>query len=676
MRLIPPLGRLLAIGVALVACGRSNGTISPTVAPAAVRYMAPSAADLLLRTQTADEQVKQALNRLAFGGRPGDYERVRSMGVDVWIARQLDPASIEDGAAEQFLARYPTLAMSPSDLYDKYPPPQLLLASRRREMARSGQPMANDSSGGKLAAFRFSREDSIAYRTAQEESRRVGAELQAAKVARAVMSERQLQEVMVDFWENHFTVFVGKGQERYLLASFERDAIRPNALGKFRDLLGSVARSPAMLFYLDNWESTVDSVHPALAQREDAGGMGRRGLRRGRGGLGGINAGPGAPGGGRRPGAAIGGRDMTPAQREALMQRLQQRRPKGLNENYGRELLELHTLGVDGGYTQQDVIDVARALTGWTIDRPRQDGGFIFRPQMHDAGAKRVLGHTLAAGRGIEDGEEVLDIVSRHPSTARFIATKLVRRFVSDTAPVALVDRAAATFTSSGGDIREVMRTIVTSPEFFSREAYKSKVKSPFELVVSALRAVGAQPDSTPRTAQIIARLGQPIFGHQAPNGWPETGDAWINTGAILSRINFGLALAGGRIPGVSATGWPDAARLATAPREEQVDGVVRALLGGEASPDTRKILLSGVNPLAGSVADADSLVSPDSSTVAMTPVERPTMPDLGNANRPLGRVPVRGGAMRRDPLGRPAELQGLAQVIGLALGAPEFQRR
>ncbi len=661
----------MAIGAALVACGRPAGTLSPTVAPAAVRYQPPTAADLSLRTQTADEQVKQALNRLAFGGRPGDYERVRALGVDVWIARQLDPASIEDRDAERFLARYPTLAMSPSDLYDKYPPPQLLLATRRREMARSGQPMANDSAGGKLAAFRFSREDSIAYRTAQEQSRRVGAELQAARVARAVMSERQLQEVMVDFWENHFTVFAGKGQERYLLASYERDAIRPNALGKFRDLLGAVARSPAMLFYLDNWESTVDSLHPALAQAEGSG----RGIRRGRGGLGGINGGAALPRGRQRPGMAMDGRGLTPSQREALMQRLQQRRPKGLNENYGRELLELHTLGVDGGYTQQDVIDVARALTGWTIDRPRQDGGFVFRPQMHDAGQKRVLGHTLAAGRGIEDGEEVLDIVSRHPSTARFIATKLVRRFVSDTAPVALVDRAAATFTATGGDIREVMRTIVTSPEFFSRESYKSKVKSPFELVVSALRAVGAQPDSTPRTAQIIARLGQPIFGHQAPNGWPETGDAWINTGAILSRINFGLALAGGRIPGVSAVGWPDAARLAAAPREEQVDGVVRALLGGEASPDTRKILLSGVNPLATS-AGADSLTAPDSSQAAMIAMEPPMMPDPGNANRPLARGALRGGAMRRDPLGRPAELQGLAQVIGLALGAPEFQRR
>jgi uncharacterized protein (DUF1800 family) len=297
----------------------------------------------------------------------------------------------------------------------------------------------------------------------------------------------------------------------------------------------------------------------------------------------------------------------------------------GLNENYGRELLELHTLGVDGGYTQADVIAAARALTGWTIDRPAQMGEFVFRPQMHDAGEKVFLGRTLKAGRGIEDGEEVLDIVARHPSTARFIATKLARRFVSDSPPPALVERAAATFTRTDGDIRETLRTILTSPEFFSAAAYKAKVKSPFELVVSALRAVGAEPDSTPRTAQIIARLGQPVFGHRDPNGYPETGDAWINTGSIIERINFGIMLAAGRAPGVSLQRWARAEGLDTLSHDAQVEGVIRTILGGEASPDTRRVLESGVNPLA--------------------------------TNTPAG-------------------ARGLTQTIGLAFGAPEFQRR
>jgi uncharacterized protein (DUF1800 family) len=390
--------------------------------------------------------------------------------------------------------------------------------------------------------------------------------------------------VMVDFWENHFNVFAGKGQTRLFLSHYDREVIRPHALGRFRDLLGSVARSPAMLFYLDNWQSAADSGRATLSGQGQPGN--RTGLR------------------GRR-------------------------RPRGLNENYARELLELHTLGVDGGYTQHDVVEVARALTGWSIDQRK--GAFIFRPMIHDADEKMVLGHRLRAGRGIDDGEEVLDIVARHPATARHIARKLVIRFVSDSPPPALVARAARTFQRTDGDIREVVRTIVTSPEFFSRAAYRSKVKTPFELVTSALRAMNAAVDETPRTARIVAQLGQPIFGRQTPDGWPETASEWMNAGAILNRINFGFAVAGGRIPGVTLERWPYAASLATAARESQVDGVVRALLGGEASPETWTILRSGENPLASATSTA-----------------------------PMERVAV----------------DGLAQIVGLALGAPEFQRR
>jgi uncharacterized protein (DUF1800 family) len=272
------------------------------------------------------------------------------------------------------------------------------------------------------------------------------------------------------------------------------------------------------------------------------------------------------------------------------------------------------------------VIEVARALTGWSIDQRR--GEFVFRPPLHDADEKLVLGHRIRAGRGIEDGEQVLDILARHPATARHIAGKLAVRFVSDSPPPELVARAAETFRRTGGDIRAVVRTIVTSPQFFSRAAYRTKVKSPFELVTSALRAVNAEIDTTPQTAQIVARLGQPIFGRQTPDGWPETGGEWMNAGAILNRINFGLAVAAGRVPGARLDSWTHAAWLARAGREAQVEGVVRTLLSGEASPETWTVLRSGENPLAGREA---------TGTVA---------------------------------------LEGLAQVIGLALGAPEFQRR
>ncbi|HEY9479166.1 MAG TPA: DUF1800 domain-containing protein, partial [Gemmatimonadaceae bacterium] len=442
----------------------------------------------------------------------------------------------------------------------------------------------------------------------------------------AVGSERQLQEVMVDFWENHFSVFAGKGQTRLFLAAYDRDAIRPHALGKFRDMLGAVAKSPAMLFYLDNWRSAADSTRETLA----------------------------TPRSSRRVPLPSPG---TP----------RKQRRNGLNENYGRELMELHTLGVDGGYTQKDVIEVARAFTGWTID-PR-DGSFVFRPQIHDAGAKVVLGHRLAAGRGIEDGEDVLDILAASPATAHFIARKLVVHFVSDSAPAALVERVAQTYMRTGGDIREMVRTIATSPEFFSRAAYRSKVKTPFELVASGLRTMGAAPDTSHRTAALVARLGQPIFGRQTPDGWPDHGDAWMNTGAILNRINFGLALADGRIPGASTATWPYTDSLRALGHEQQVDGVIATILGGEVSPATRSVLVSGENPMVSKYAEnSGDLVSFDDDGFDPGETQMATGFPMQPAARPAN-PRVRRGPPARGPA-------GLQQILGLALGAPEFQRR
>ena len=595
--------------VALTSVGCAPGVareLSPIADPATVAEA---------REQTADQQVRHVLNRLAFGPRPGDAERVRAMGVDRWIALQLQPSRIRDTVAERIVGTLPTLAMSSRELLERYPPPQVIRAQMRRTDMTRG--------------------DSLQVRRSAQESRRVLAEMQIAKVARAVVSERQLEEVMIDFWDNHFTVFAGKGPERYFIAAYEREAIRPHALGKFRDLLGAVAKSPAMLFYLDNWQSSVEDGRPALdcglriPDCEQRRPIRRRSIRN----------------------------------QQSAVRNLPNRR-RGLNENYARELLELHTLGVDGGYTQQDIINVARAFTGWTLEQPRRSGGFVFRPAMHDAGAKTVLGLSLEAGRGIEDGEQVLDIVAAHPSTARFIATKLARRLVSDDPPPSLVDRAAETFRRTGGDIREVVRTIVTSQEFFASAAYRAKVKSPFELVVSALRAMNAAADMTPRSAQVVARLGQPLFLHQAPNGWPERGDAWINSGAILNRINFGLAMGGGAIPGARPDGWPRYADLASAPRAAQVDGVVAGILGGEASVETRTILQAGVNPLVKDCAQPEG--RPRIADCVSTLPDSATVDDEMN-------VP---GGRRRDVLSRTQDLDGLPEIIGLALGAPEFQRR
>ena len=594
----------------------------------------PPAAAPSEREQTADQQVLHALNRLGFGPRPGDVTRVRQMGVDAWIGAQLQPDRLSDSAGEALAAAYPALALPLPALMAEYQPPQLLARQRR---------------GANRATM--SAADSMALQRQLMQARRgavqMFGQLQSMRVARAVVSERQLDEVMVDFWENHFNVDAGKGPlSRYFLIALDRDAIRPHALGHFRDLLGAVAHSPAMLFYLDNVQSQADSTaaRPGRAGRLAPAKPGRRQQR-------------------RQP------------QPPPPQQGQQQQRRRGLNENYARELLELHTLGVDGGYTQADVIDVARALTGWSVVPPQAGAtGFIFRPQVHDAGLKHVLGHTLRAGRGVQDGEEVLDILARHPATARFIATKLARRFVSDDPPPALVERATAMYLLTDGDIREVVRTIVTSPEFFSSVAFRAKVKSPFEVVVSALRAVGAGADRTPRTAQIVALLGQPLFGHQAPDGWPETGDAWVNTGAILNRINFGLALAGGRMPGVSLSTWPAGRALVNAPREAQVDGVVRALLGGAVSTDTRQVLLSGEHPL---FAQADRAAGDDIAGRFRTPTgaRRPGQPmEPMHAPADAG-PPVRPRDGGRG-FGPPPRLQGLALVVGLALGSPEFQRR
>jgi uncharacterized protein (DUF1800 family) len=361
-------------------------------------------------------------------------------------------------------------------------------------------------------------------------------------------------------------------------------------------------------------------------------------------------------------------------QRQQQQQQQQQRQRQGLNENYGRELLELHTLGVDGGYSQQDVINVARAFTGWTIKPPAQGGGFIFRPQVHDAGEKIVLGHKLAAGRGMEDAEDVLDILARSPATAHFISFKLARRFVSDSPSTALVDHAAQVYLRTDGDIREVLRAIITSPEFFSQQAFRSKVKSPFEVVVSAMRALNAAPDSTPRTAQIIAYLGQPIFGHQAPNGWPETGESWMNTGAILNRINFGMAAAAGRLPGADIRALPALDTIRSAPREKQVDAVVATILNGMVSPDTRAVLLSGEHPMleAGSGKGEEGKGATDEGTV--TPRGEMALPS-SQSPRPASPFPLPAPARQGRGLGNIPQLTGVTQIVGLALGSPEFQR-
>jgi uncharacterized protein (DUF1800 family) len=500
------------------------------------------------------------LSRLGYGPRPGDIERIQSIGFATYIDEQLNPERIKDDEIARRLAGFETQTLSTRELAERYFIPALM-ERRERQRSRASQGESGQASQPTEMSPEMRREEPSA---AMQEERTVLAELGQQRLLRAIYSERQLNEVLVDFWFNHFNVFAGKGADRLYLTEYERDVIRPHVLGKFRDLLGAVAESPAMLFYLDNWMS----ADPNMAERADRR-PGRQGPRRGR------TPGPG----GRKPGTGS----------QALADlNVQRRRPTGLNENYARELLELHTLGVDGGYTQKDVVEVARALTGWTITTPRQGGGFRFDPRLHDAGEKTVLGHRIAAGGGKNDGERVLDIVAAHPSTARFIATKLARRFVADEPPAALVGRAAARFRETGGDLRETVRVIVTSSEFFAPDARRAKVKTPLEFVASAARATGASVANALPLLRSLRDLGMPLYMCQPPTGYDDTAEAWVNTGALLNRMNFAVALATGTLRGVRIdpaliSGPGDAAARRAA--------VTRALLGGDASETTSATL-------------------------------------------------------------------------------------
>jgi uncharacterized protein (DUF1800 family) len=665
---------ILALGLAisLQFAGASKGKKDPASRPAQM-----------------DEQKRamHALNRLAFGPRTGDLERVTAMGVDKWIDLQLHPEKIDDHALEARLAPFRTLHMDTREMVENFPPPQVIKAiaegkqsmpsdptrraiyqaqldryearqERKQEAgntdpaakAASGKPAMTDSNSNSedqarrredrlyadlkaedlldlppdqrmKAILKMSPEDQRAIGTSlrgdkgdefmegmkpqQRETlmalnnpqQVVTSELVQSKLLRAAYSERQLQEVMNDFWFNHFNVFIGKGADRYLLTSYERDVIAPHALGKFEDLLVATAQSPAMLFYLDNWLS----VGP---NSDFVNGIPKRNPN--------YNW--------RRP-----PRNRRPAQaKQAKGKRT------GLNENYGRELMELHTLGVNGGYTQKDVTEVARVLTGWTLKQPRQGGGFIFEERMHEPGDKQVLGHHIKSS-GEKEGREVLHILAHQPATAKFISTKLAMRFVSDNPPPALVDRMAQTFLKKDGDIREVLKTMFHSPEFWAPDSYRAKVKTPLEFVISAVRASDAEIGDALPLARQLQNLGMPLYGMQPPTGYSTKADAWVNSAALLGRMNFALALTAGKLKGV------------------QVDSD-RMLGAADANPDAQATLIALEN----------SLLAGD--------VSRQTHDTIA--------------AQMNDPkisqrqLDDPARAPNSSAIAGLLLGSPEFQRR
>jgi uncharacterized protein (DUF1800 family) len=616
------------------------------------------------------DRAVHALQRLTFGPRPGDIEKVLAIGVDNWIQQQLTPAQTANPVLDGKLAAYRTLRMQPKELAQSFPTNQMIREASEGKRALPSDPVQNglweylmerykEQQNGNAAAINIAlpaAPDEAAQKAAEQErkdtarhvadmllslpkanrmtafmklpisDRRamlqsapgdlrdklvadmspteretyfamngpggiVVSELQMAKIQRAIYSDHQLEEVMTDFWFNHFNVFIYKDQDQYFVTTYERDVIRPNALGKFRDLLTAVAKSPAMLYYLDNW----------------------------------LSMGPESQASGYKPGK--------PPNPNVVF--------KGLNENYGRELLELHTLGVDGGYTQADVTEAARVFTGWTVQPMDQGWAFTFDPKRHQPGTKTILGMTIKED-GVNEGTHLLDILCKAPATAKFIATKLARRFVADDPPPALVDAMAKTFIDTDGDIKEVLRTMVRSKEFWSPAVYRKKVKTPLEFVLSAVRATGSQVQNPMPLVQALNKMGMPLYQMQPPTGYSTKSETWMNSDALLERLNFSVALTSGGVGGVNFDPLRVLALglLARAPKEAIVpvstnggtDAAITlvedALIAGELSKNTDKTIRKAL----------------DDPQLANQLLDNPSKP--------------------------------LATIIGLTLGSPEFQLR
>ena len=447
-----------------------------------------------------EQKIVHFLNRISFGPTPSSMQRAARIGIRAYLDEQLAPGQIADNLAQEKVAGLKTMRFDSRELIELYPPPRI-----QRQMA-------NSPGNGAMQSM--------------EGPRVVILELQQAKLLRALYSNRQLYEVMVDFWSNHFNIYAAKGANRWLTTGYDRDTIRPLALGKFRDLLIATAKSPAMLFYLDNW----------------------------------MSASPDSPG------AQTGGPNN---------------RRRGLNENYARELMELHTLGVDGGYTQKDVEEVARCFTGWTIVQPQGQGVFHYAPRIHDNGEKTVLGRRIPRGGGMDDGLRVIEILVEHPSTARFIAAKLARRFIADDPPPSSVNKAAEAFRQSGGDIPAVLRAIIDTPEFFAGETFRAKIKNPFEFVSSALRLTGGETQVTHQLLRYLARMGEPLFLAQAPTGYPDIASSWISADMLLTRMNFVADLTSNRLPGT---------KLASETLRDR-EGLIRCIAPDSLSPATQAAL-------------------------------------------------------------------------------------
>jgi uncharacterized protein (DUF1800 family) len=630
---------------------------------------------------TRQQQALQMLNRFTFGPRPGDVEAVMKQGPDAWFEQQLNPDSIPDTALDQRLAAYPSLYLAPNELLAEFPsnqiirqisegkrpyPPDPILAAAdevlvtkynqrkaeqaaqnaaqptdmqqretRMQQAASAQVIADevlafpadqrmqaiirlpvdqritltqfvpDPQRGLLLGSLTPREREIFYLMAggPDGTRVIDNEFQQAKVLRAVLSERQLLEVMTDFWYNHFNVDIRKEADQWYAPTYERDAIRAHALGKFSDLLLATAQHPAMLWYLDNWSS--------IGPDSQAAGHGKK--------------------------------------------------DRGLNENYGREVMELHTVGVDGGYTQADVTNLSKIMTGWTIDQPQQGGGFVFDPRKHEPGTIHWFGQTMKDD-GYAEGERALLWLAAQPQTAHHVCYQIAQRFVADDPPPALVDRMAKTWMDTGGNISDVLRTMVHSPEFNSQQYYRAKVKTPLEFVASVFRATDTDPSNPGALVNEIAHMGEPLYQMQPPTGYSTTADHWMNSGALVDRLNFSLQFAGSKLNGIKfdaprllATGLLDAPPASPSLHNNGRAQSIALTSSGKESGEDQALAIMEYMLL-------DDQVSEKTNNVIRKELASPS-PD-----------PQQQPAPNPQPAAQSDPSQTLDTMTALILGSPEFQ--
>ncbi|TCC97770.1 DUF1800 domain-containing protein [Pedobacter hiemivivus] len=610
------------------------------------------------------------LSRFTYGAKPEDIDEVVKMGLEKWFLKQLD-GKIDDEALNKSLSQYDDINLSNTEVENKYPRNGLAVRMAVKEGVIN-KDSVNKTDGKeyrqKVKAFM----ESKGYKPQQELFRQFFNQ----KILRAAYTNNQLHELLTDFWFNHFNVSLTKNQSASFIPAYERDVIRPNVTGKFQTLLLATAKSPAMLMYLDNFSSSGNPV------ASNDGGMMME--------MGGVKKVNQRPNG--RPFA-------NPATNKKQQQKKKQ---GGLNENYAREVMELHTLGVDGGYTQSDVTQAARVLTGWgiapmgdngygsagknildkidanTLEKRGfvHDGDFLFMPTRHDNGEKIVLGKRFAAGQGYDEGVELLTMLAHHPSTAKFISKKIATRFVNDNPAPSLVDKMAKTFLKTDGDIKDVMITMVSSPEFWSKESLREKTKSPFELAISAVRSLNAEITQPYQLYTWINKMGQKMYYYQAPTGFPDKGQYWINTGSLLNRMNFGLALATQRIPGVKI----NLASLNNNHEPESADAALliycKLIMPERDVQETVKRLKPMLNDpdLVNKIETAAAKASPPQTMDTMASAE---MQSMDQVDKKEAKVANKGKGKKADKITyATGNNTMLAQVVGVIIGSPEFQRK